>query len=199
MLKALNTPEFSSTRKPQGYWHDFANVKRELLAFIEKNGKPGVMPTTKELRRARRSTLEFGISKHGGRQVIIERLGLTPPQRQRSYWGDFTNVKRELLAFIMEHGTSGVMPTRGELTQAGRGGLNDAIQQHDGQQSVAERLGLNCLGSCLIFVRSAPLTLRLRCRYAQGERGVVRVCTSSVHEPMFIQAVAIFLGEESEG
>ncbi|HEV8717415.1 MAG TPA: hypothetical protein VGX03_31915 [Candidatus Binatia bacterium] len=143
MLKTLDTPEPSSTRKPQGYWYDFANVKRELLAFIKKNGKPGVMPTTKELRRAGRSTLEFGISKHSGRQVIIEQLGLTPPQRQASYWRDFANVKRELLVFIKEHGTSDVMPTRDELTKAGRGDLNDAIQQHGGQQSVAERLGLN--------------------------------------------------------
>src|SRR2546430_7578854 len=29
----------------------------------------------------------------------------------------------------------------------------------------------------------SPCTLRLRSRYAQGERGMVRVCTNSIHEP----------------
>ena len=39
------------------------------------------------------------------------------------------------------------------------------------------------IGSCLKFVRVAPLTLRLRLRYAQGERGRVCIRTDSVHEP----------------
>jgi len=39
------------------------------------------------------------------------------------------------------------------------------------------------IGSCLKFVRVAPLTLRLRLRYAQDEWGRVCIGTDSVHEP----------------
>jgi len=45
------------------------------------------------------------------------------------------------------------------------------------------RLQRRLLGSCLKFVHVAPLTLRLRLRYAQGKRGRVCICTDSVHEP----------------
>ena len=45
------------------------------------------------------------------------------------------------------------------------------------------RLQRRLLGSCLKFVHVAPLTLRLRLRYAQGERGRVCIRTDSVHEP----------------
>jgi hypothetical protein len=39
------------------------------------------------------------------------------------------------------------------------------------------------IGSCLKFVRGAPLTLRLHLRYTQDEWGRVCIGTDSVHEP----------------
>jgi len=35
------------------------------------------------------------------------------------YWDNFANVETELLAFIEEHGTSGIMPIETELLRAG--------------------------------------------------------------------------------
>jgi hypothetical protein len=131
-----------STRKPTGYWADFSNFERELLAFIEEHGTPGVMPTDKELRKARLGNLPDAISKHGGYAEVAERLGLTYNRKRPGYWDDFSNVKRELLAFIQEQGTHGVMPTQDELMKAPQGTLPSAIQKHGGYAVVAKRLKL---------------------------------------------------------
>jgi hypothetical protein len=60
-----------------------------------------------------------------------------PPE----YWEDFSNLEHELLAFIEEHGTPRVMPKQDELIKARRSNLSNAIRQHGGFQSVAEKLG----------------------------------------------------------
>src|SRR5438445_749981 len=142
-------------KKPQGYWNDFANVERELLAFIEDHGTPGVMPTQDELTKTKRGDLKNAISKkHGGYPAVAERLGLefTCTAKPRGYWSDFSNVERELLAFIKEHGTPGVMPTAAELAKAGRGDLTGAISNHHGGYlPVAEQLGLK-----LAYVAKPP-------------------------------------------
>jgi hypothetical protein len=61
--------------KPPGYWDDFAMLERELLAFINGHGVPGIMPTHRLLRRTRRHDLAFGIHVHGGTAAVGERLG----------------------------------------------------------------------------------------------------------------------------
>lgn len=55
----------------------------------------------------------------------IDRRAQKPP----SYWGDFANVERELLAFVAQHGIDRVMPTKHELKAAGRNDLYDAISK----------------------------------------------------------------------
>lgn len=132
-------------RKPKGYWTDFANVKRELLAFVASEGVPGSMPTATELRRAGHGSLAIAIHKHcGDFQEAARLLSLSATRKPRGYWKDFENVKRELLAFIAEEGGTGRMPTMTELRAAGRGSLVSAIHEHHGDfQEVAQRLHLS--------------------------------------------------------
>ncbi|MEW5858037.1 MAG: hypothetical protein AB1861_11740, partial [Cyanobacteriota bacterium] len=134
----------SSKRKPPGYWEDFGNLERELLAFIEECGIPGSMPTHQEFQKAKRSILVFAIQKHGGSSTVAERLGLKLAHTTRTsgYWDDFFNLKREILAFIDDRGAAGMMPTRQELQKAGLSSLGKAISQHGGFHVVAEKLGL---------------------------------------------------------
>jgi len=68
-------------------------------------------------------------------------------QKPFGYWNDFVNVKRELFAFISEHGTTGVMPTQNELQKAGHRVLALAINKHGGLMVVAKRLGLKRLNT----------------------------------------------------
>ncbi len=132
------------TKRPLGYWNDFANLEREFLAFVQKHGTRGVMPTNLELRKAGRNDLANAVHEHSGCAAVAERLGLklAYARKLRGYWNDFANVKRELFAFIEEHGTPDVMPTQDELKKAGRNDLADAIHKHSGYAAVAERLGL---------------------------------------------------------
>jgi hypothetical protein len=64
------------------------------------------------------------------------------PAKPTGYWDDFANLELELLAFIAERGTAGMMPTHAMLWSAGRGDLSAAMHRHGGVLPVAERLGL---------------------------------------------------------
>jgi Hypothetical methyltransferase/SNF2-related domain len=132
-------------RKPGNYWRDFIHVAKELQAFIEEFGTPGIMPIKVELLRAGRGDLAKALTKHGGIEVVAGRLGLQLPshkRKQRGYWEDFANVTSELQNFIAECGMLGAMPTQDNLTRAGLTGLANAINHHGGMYAVAERLGL---------------------------------------------------------
>ncbi len=132
-----------ATTKPNGYWDDFANVERELLAFIQEQGTPGVMPTRTELKQAGRIDLDGALNKHGGLFAVAERLSLelSYTRKRPRYWNDFANVRQALFDFVEAHGTPGVMPTRSELHEVGRGELISAIDAHGGVVVVAERMG----------------------------------------------------------
>lgn len=132
----------SHKRKQRGYWEEFANVQSELLHFIEEHGASGFMPTQRQLVQAGQESLAYAVDLHGGFPVVAERLGLIATTKPNRYWDDFTNVERELLAFIQEYGTSGKMPTRAELDLANRSDLNSALNKHGGSTTVADRLGL---------------------------------------------------------
>jgi hypothetical protein len=130
--------------KPPGYWENPANFERELRVFIARHGEPGRMPTYKQLRTAGRHDLLNALHRAGGRQAVARRFGLdwTTLKKPPRYWNDPANLKRELLAYIAQHGHKGIMPTGSELLEHGRAGLMGAIQKHGGFPVVGERLGL---------------------------------------------------------
>ncbi len=135
--------QLSYSQKPDGYWDDFANLKEELLQFIEVYGTPGMMPTHTDLRDAGKHDLNTALSKHEGLLTVAERLGLelSYTRKRPGYWNDFANVRQALLDFVEEHGTPSMMPTRSELQEAGRGDLIKAIDAQGGVLVVAERIG----------------------------------------------------------
>ncbi len=133
----------SHTQHPNGYWDDFVNVERELLAFVSEHGTPGVMPSRGDLRQAGLHDLNGALEKHGGTPAVAKRLNLKPKIKPMGHWDDFTNVEKALSAYIAEHGIPGVMPTHSELQRAGQSSLSIVItKKHGGVAHVAERLGL---------------------------------------------------------
>ena len=130
------------TKKPNGYWDDFVNLKQELLTFIQEHGIQGVMPTNQEFQAAKRSDLPFAIAKHGGITTVRQRLELRLPAKRPGPWDDFSRVKQELHTFIDAQGIAGIMPTREQLKQAGRSDLIAAIDTHGGSFAIAQRLTL---------------------------------------------------------
>jgi hypothetical protein len=150
MSRTRNTTPAHSAHSadPDAYWRDFANVERELRAFIAEQKLPPLMPTLRQLWAAGRSDLVSIIQRKGGRSVVAGRIGLEcpPVHKPRGYWRDPANVDRELLAYIAEHGTPGVMPQMRELAEHGRMNLHGAIAAHGGYQAIARRLGLKLVG-----------------------------------------------------
>ncbi|MBD2741404.1 DEAD/DEAH box helicase family protein [Coleofasciculus sp. FACHB-1120] len=129
-------------KRQRGYADDINNVKHEILAFVEKHGTPGVMPTEGELKKAGQGALLGAVKKHGGTHKVAELLGLACVNRQRGSLNDFECFAGELLAFIEKQGTAGVMPTQKELAKAKKTSLASAIARHGGFPTVAERLKL---------------------------------------------------------
>src|SRR5574340_529975 len=125
------TKQSGSARKPRGYWCDFGNIRREVLAFIAKKGVSGVMPTITELRRARLGSLVVAFHKyHGDYRVVAGRLHLKIRRRPRGYWKRFDNVRDSVLAVVDGNGAPGQMPTVAALRRNGSGGLAAAIHQY---------------------------------------------------------------------
>lgn len=133
-------------RRPRGYWQDDANVEAELRLFMVEHDIPeGVMPKQQEVLDAGRDDLFNGVRRSGGFLKWAQRLGLeVADHRNRAgYWDDFEVVRREVLAYVEEEGTPGLMPTYRELQEAGRFDLKYGVERNGGIYSVAERLGLN--------------------------------------------------------
>jgi hypothetical protein len=101
------------------------------------------MPKAAELKQLGRGDLMKAISKHhGGYQSVAERMGLDCGKKRHRYWYDFANVEAELKAFIEQQGTPGIMPTKKELEEAGKGSLANALALHGGVLEAANRLNL---------------------------------------------------------
>jgi hypothetical protein len=135
-------------KKPNGYWRDFENVRREILSFVATREGPPTMPTGQELRTAGRNALRVAIHEyHGGLMQVAQRLGIKPTQKPKGYWKSFMNVVREILDFMRDRNDYHTMPTEEELNEAGRRTLVVAIHNyHGGLRHVTRLLGLSRAG-----------------------------------------------------
>lgn len=69
--------ELSYDRKPQGYWDNPDNLKREIESVAQQIGTPGVLPTHEQLSSAQRSDLICAIARNGGWPSVARRFGLS--------------------------------------------------------------------------------------------------------------------------
>jgi hypothetical protein len=65
----------ADARRAPGYWTDFANLAREMVAFVVEPGRPQRMPIATELVAAGRYDLHYAVQRHGGVVAVAERLG----------------------------------------------------------------------------------------------------------------------------
>lgn len=122
---------------------ELQRLERELAAYIECYGAPGMMPSHIQLQRRGRGDLVAVITNAGGFAVVAERLNLTfVPRRPRGYWQDPANVDREVLAFAAQTDRPHIMPSGDVLVRAGRNDLALAVNRNGGTYAIAKRLGL---------------------------------------------------------
>ncbi len=137
---------YQTFRKPNDYYRKFEVLKHELLDWVSQFGIPGFMPTAQQLKVAfpPRHDLVSAIGKHGGFSPVAEKasLRMSHDKKPDGYYDDITNLAREVYAFVDENHLSSIMPTAGQLGEAGQTGLVRAICSHGGFWSVANCLGL---------------------------------------------------------
>lgn len=103
-----------------------------------------VMPTIAVLRAADRPDLLEAVRRHGGVTAVAARLGWRLERSPKGRWASPAVTAREVRAFLRARGKTGTpnrLPTRAELTAAGRHDLAYALSLH-GTKTVAAKLKL---------------------------------------------------------
>lgn len=122
---------YGLSTRPQKYWKDLDNVKKELELIIEELGQ---FPTSQWMRVKNGSLLSAIEKYHGGIRKVRELYRVDNPHKEVNYWQDFENVKRELEPIIEKLGR---FPTQKEMGAR----LPYAVKYHGGITKVRELLG----------------------------------------------------------
>ena len=134
--------------KPDGYWLDLENVKKELSDWITEFGTEGKLPSPQELNNSGYSSLNRAIWKHGNYFEMAHRLELAPNRKPKGFWSTAGVLEREILDFVENFGTPGQMPIDEELRSHGRHDLSVAIARSTfGTRELADILGLKSRAS----------------------------------------------------
>jgi very-short-patch-repair endonuclease len=137
--------------RQEGWWAEPGSLEREVLAFIEKHGTAGQMPTQQDFVSHGRSDLNNALFRYGGgHSAFAQRCGLSLNQRPRGYWQDFNNLRNELIEVNKHFGYAGQMPSSPQLREAGFSHIDAAISSvWGGFFAVAERLGWSSVNMSL--------------------------------------------------
>lgn len=84
-------------------FRDWDVFRRSVLSFAQAHCKPGVLPTSRELRNFGRLDIYQGILYWGGPRVVADRMGL----QVGNYWQYFHYVGAQVLSFVDTHGVPG--------------------------------------------------------------------------------------------
>lgn len=115
--------------KPNGYWKNWENAKKELLNIIEKYNL-SEFPTQKFLCDIKRSSLVSAITNHhGGVFKVQEKLGFDFSRKHKDYWSNVKNILNEIKNFKKEENYD-YFPSADTLKDLGYSSLSVAISQH---------------------------------------------------------------------
>lgn len=133
-------------RYPPKYWNDFRNVEIAIREYLAKQDVTDVMPTRTQLKASGYAYLASAIDKHGTFSSVAARLMLRyegVEKKPLGYWKEFSNVARELHAFVKRQDMPGIMPSQTALLQANQSSLVQAIHRHGHFEFVAQKAGLH--------------------------------------------------------
>lgn len=122
----------SAPQKPNGYWQDLNNVRKELDGLIDKLGH---FPSFSELQNYSRALSRALSAYHGGFREVQKLYGILPSKAPLGHWKKWGNVECELGALIEE---LGYFPTGREIPSGLLGGIES---HHGGLLAVKARMG----------------------------------------------------------
>lgn len=126
----------NNERRPNGYWHEWKNTKRELRRAIKQIGH---FPTRSDLGEYGLSAMSAGIQIHGGFPAVREKMNYHLLRVPNNYYDRFCNLRRELDKIIKDN--DGEFPSWGQLEDMGRSDVLGGIKKHRGINSVRKRMG----------------------------------------------------------
>lgn len=128
---------YENLKKPQGYWRNINNVKKQIRVIIDEIGH---FPTQKEIISTRNGSLVAAITKyHGGLHKLRENMGYENKKRSHNYWKDRKNLKNELKVLTKKLGH---FPSATELVNSDNTAiLNGISKYHGGMINVREMMG----------------------------------------------------------
>lgn len=148
VAKLFGWPKKTPRWMPRGYFNDFENIRRAILAIVEPGSNE--MPSQASIKDTYAPGLLAAIYReHGGLRSVAEKLDLSPSKSctdaigraKHGTWNDYKNVLKAVRAMIP--GDSSRVPTVTEFRQAGMNGLYiKIISVHGGLDRVAKDLGL---------------------------------------------------------
>ncbi len=133
------------TKKPNGYWNKWENVKKEIHKLLEENPQFESLPSQGDLvNLGYRSLNQAIIAFHGGYHEVRKRLGLSPIGENvpKNKWKDLEFTIKRAREIMDKHGFE-TFPHEGILRSLGINSINSSIQKyHGGVQKFREILGV---------------------------------------------------------
>jgi len=118
-------------RKPNGYWKDIENVKKEIIFIKEKHGLKSI-PTQNKLKKLGYGDMISGIKKyHKSINKIRKLFGEKLLKKPNGYWKDIENVKKEI-SLIKKIYKTNTLPSSSFLNKNGYYYLGYAIYKYHG-------------------------------------------------------------------
>lgn len=125
---------FSRTYLPDGYWTD-ERILKDLRKVVNEYGR---VPSTMEFRKSSYTRkLSAAMTKKGGKNYFLEKLGIKPLQESTGFWTKSETINR--LRHLCKK--LGYFPTHKEIKKLEGITLSDMVIKHGGSEKLSKELG----------------------------------------------------------
>jgi hypothetical protein len=118
--------------KPSGFWKNQANVVKETRKAARLLQTAPFMPSERELRKKKLSSLAIAITDHGGFPRFAKKCGLIPRRVPNGHYDSIQVLASDLRKLAQELRQAGVMPTSTQLRTQRLFSIMSAIDRHGG-------------------------------------------------------------------
>jgi len=129
-------------RKPNGYWKDIENVKKELELIMEEYSLNS-MPSQAFLKLIEFTSISSAIaSYHGGFNNICAFMGLKSNKKTHGYWNNEDRIINKMNEIMKNHNLKNV-PTGPKIVELGYSSFYHGVTRHFGYYNLKKLYDIN--------------------------------------------------------